>query len=68
MAVFECASCKATVRYEGRLPAHYPFCSERCRLTDLGRWFREQYAIDRELSPDEVIEPRRHKDAKEDGD
>jgi endogenous inhibitor of DNA gyrase (YacG/DUF329 family) len=24
---------------------HYPFCSERCRLVDLGRWLGESYAI-----------------------
>lgn len=22
-----------------------PFCSERCRLLDLGRWLREEYAV-----------------------
>ena len=26
-------------------PADYPFCSERCRLLDLGRWLRGEYAI-----------------------
>jgi endogenous inhibitor of DNA gyrase (YacG/DUF329 family) len=23
----------------------YPFCSDRCRLVDLGRWLGEQYRI-----------------------
>jgi len=23
----------------------YPFCSERCRLIDLGAWVREEYSI-----------------------
>ncbi|WP_337177158.1 DNA gyrase inhibitor YacG [Paludisphaera sp.] len=23
----------------------FPFCSERCRLVDLGRWIDESYAI-----------------------
>lgn len=23
----------------------FPFCSERCRQVDLGRWFTEQYAV-----------------------
>jgi endogenous inhibitor of DNA gyrase (YacG/DUF329 family) len=25
--------------------AHFPFCSERCRLTDLGNWASEKYVI-----------------------
>ncbi len=24
---------------------HYPFCSARCRLIDLGRWMGESYRI-----------------------
>jgi endogenous inhibitor of DNA gyrase (YacG/DUF329 family) len=24
-------------------PAWKPFCSERCKMTDLGRWLREEY-------------------------
>jgi endogenous inhibitor of DNA gyrase (YacG/DUF329 family) len=34
-----------------------PFCSERCRLIDLGAWMTEQHAIPgEELSPD-VVQP-----------
>lgn len=28
-----------------------PFCSERCRLVDLGRWFAEDHVISRPLAP-----------------
>lgn len=28
-----------------------PFCSNRCRLIDLGKWFNEEHAISRELRP-----------------
>ncbi len=34
-----------------------PFCSERCRLIDLGRWLNEEYSlphIDLEEEPDEA--------------
>jgi len=24
---------------------HFPFCSERCRLIDLGRWLKEEYRV-----------------------
>lgn len=54
MTTFECASCKASVSYEGKLPELFPFCSARCKMADLGRWFRDQYGIERELGPDEV--------------
>ncbi|WP_322111150.1 DNA gyrase inhibitor YacG [Varunaivibrio sulfuroxidans] len=25
--------------------AHRPFCSERCRMRDLGRWLNEEYRV-----------------------
>ena len=56
MATYICSICKQKVTYEGGLPALYPFCSVRCRRVDLGTWFREGYAIERELTPDEVPE------------
>jgi endogenous inhibitor of DNA gyrase (YacG/DUF329 family) len=31
------------VRWEGN--PHRPFCSERCRSSDLGAWVTEQYRI-----------------------
>jgi endogenous inhibitor of DNA gyrase (YacG/DUF329 family) len=32
--------------------AAYPFCSERCRLIDLGRWLGEEYRIPGERAGD----------------
>lgn len=32
-----------------------PFCSERCKMADLGHWFAERYAIPAE---DEAEPPR----------
>jgi len=41
-----CPTCKTPVETEpGRRPADFPFCSERCRLVDLGRWLAEEYRI-----------------------
>lgn len=38
---------------------HKPFCSDRCRIVDLGRWLNGSYAVpaveDDEL-PDDLIE------------
>lgn len=53
-SVYQCSICKRPVSYDGPLPALYPFCSERCRLIDLGRWFRERYSIDRDLTPEDL--------------
>jgi endogenous inhibitor of DNA gyrase (YacG/DUF329 family) len=30
----------------------FPFCSERCRLVDLGNWASEKYAIPAEPAPE----------------
>lgn len=27
------------------LPAHFPFCSKRCKSIDLGKWLNEEYRI-----------------------
>ena len=37
------------------LPRDFPFCSERCRLVDLNRWFEEEYKIGRPLRPGESV-------------
>ena len=34
-----------------------PFCSERCRQIDLGRWMNEEYSVPIEPDPDEAVEP-----------
>lgn len=33
-----------------------PFCSERCRLIDLGRWLDERYGLTREPGQEEPTE------------
>jgi uncharacterized protein len=33
----------------------WPFCSERCRLIDLGKWLGEEYRVPAE--PAEPVEP-----------
>lgn len=38
-----CPTCRVVVRWEGNV--HRPFCSERCRLADLGGWMTDEYRI-----------------------
>jgi endogenous inhibitor of DNA gyrase (YacG/DUF329 family) len=51
---YTCVICERTCPYDGPLPALYPFCSERCKMVDLGRWFRGMYSIDRDLLPEDA--------------
>lgn len=62
MREYRCAICERLVHHEGKLPPLYPFCSERCKLVDLGRWFNEQYTIDRDLTPDDLSDAPRPPD------
>ena len=31
-----------------------PFCSKRCRMVDLGKWFGEEHVIQEPLRPDHL--------------
>ncbi|NCY01770.1 MAG: DNA gyrase inhibitor YacG [Planctomycetia bacterium] len=44
-----CPVCDADVRLETTPTA--PFCCERCRLVDLGRWLDEAYAVPEKKPP-----------------
>jgi endogenous inhibitor of DNA gyrase (YacG/DUF329 family) len=33
--------------------AEFPFCSERCRIIDLGNWASEKYRIPSDARPEE---------------
>jgi uncharacterized protein len=59
MRNYFCAICKKPVQFEGKLPSEYPFCSEHCRMVDLGLWFRETYSIDRDLTPEDLADGAR---------
>ncbi|MGV8836068.1 DNA gyrase inhibitor YacG [Cellvibrio sp.] len=39
-----CPSCKKAVLWNDEFP-HRPFCSDRCRLIDLGEWASESHRI-----------------------
>jgi uncharacterized protein len=63
-----CPTCskKIEVKTLDDLPT-FPFCSERCRLVDLGRWIDERYAVP-VTKPGEInghTEPPRRGDAGE---
>lgn len=59
----KCPVCKKESAWEGN--SFRPFCSERCKLIDLGAWASEEYKIDGRLE-DELnkilSEPEKEKD------
>jgi endogenous inhibitor of DNA gyrase (YacG/DUF329 family) len=59
MGCYRCANCGQEAVHDGPLPGLYPFCSPRCKWVDLGEWLHEQYAIDRDATPDELTDTQR---------
>ncbi|MBI5136533.1 MAG: DNA gyrase inhibitor YacG [Nitrospirae bacterium] len=45
-----CPTCRQATTWEEN--KHRPFCSERCRLIDLGQWATEGYAIPGDPAPE----------------
>ena len=45
----KCPLCKKPVEWQGN--EFRPFCSERCKLIDLGAWASEAYAVPSEEAP-----------------
>lgn len=50
-----CPGCGNTSEYSPKNP-YRPFCSERCRLIDLGDWASEKFRIPDETPPDDFEE------------
>jgi endogenous inhibitor of DNA gyrase (YacG/DUF329 family) len=44
MATVKCPTCRRPVEWSEE-SIYRPFCSDRCRLIDLGAWFNEQHRI-----------------------
>jgi hypothetical protein len=57
-----CPICRKPV--DSEVDRGFPFCSERCKLIDLGNWSSEQYKISEpvidESAPDEPYDPERN--------
>jgi uncharacterized protein len=48
-----CPTCRAIVL---RSDEHFPFCSDRCRLIDLGKWASGAYKISSPVFDPELLE------------
>ncbi len=62
--VLLCSGCKSVVPSEvGLRPEGFPFCSERCRMLDLGHWLEGDYKLPQPIAPDDheaIAEVLRH--------
>ncbi len=51
--ILRCPTCRAVVTEKGE---NFPFCSERCRSIDLGKWASGAYRISSPVVDPEVLE------------
>ena len=55
MPTFECPTCRKSFAVARREDAPFrPFCSERCKLIDLGRWLDGTYAVSEPMKLDDL--------------
>lgn len=50
-----CPNCKKLSEFSP-INTFRPFCSERCKMIDLGLWASELYAIPVEIKPEDLTE------------
>jgi endogenous inhibitor of DNA gyrase (YacG/DUF329 family) len=58
-AKVKCPTCGRSIEWSAQSPFR-PFCSERCRLIDLGAWLSEKHAIpgpESQSTPDSPEDP-----------
>ena len=55
-AQVKCPTCRRPVEWSEQ-STYRPFCSDRCRLIDLGAWLTEQHKIPEEPGEDSGAEP-----------
>lgn len=57
----KCPICKKAFKVSSEKPfkdaAFFPFCSERCRLIDLGQWLDSEYKVILQLPPENMENP-----------
>jgi uncharacterized protein len=58
-----CPTCRSLVAAGHE---HFPFCSDRCRLIDLGKWASGGYVISTPINDPEMLESIAHEQASRD--
>ncbi len=57
--IVKCPTCEKPVEWSEKSP-YRPFCSERCRLIDLGAWAGEEHRIPSDTPTDFPEEEHEH--------
>ena len=52
--IHRCPICKTST--DSKAHKDFPFCSERCRMQDLGNWASEKYVVSDPIFDEEEIE------------
>ncbi|MGA7740639.1 MAG: DNA gyrase inhibitor YacG [Polyangia bacterium] len=52
--VGRCPVCKRAIPPESASASYRPFCSQRCKLADLGSWLDGAYRISRPISEEDL--------------
>jgi len=55
--IYICSICEKEISVDKNLNKYFPFCSQRCKLIDLGKWLDGKYAIDGKTGELKEIEP-----------
>lgn len=50
-----CPTCKAQLEVGTEWPSR-PFCSDRCKMADLGKWLDGDFVLSRPLTLEEALE------------
>ncbi|HXT64166.1 MAG TPA: DNA gyrase inhibitor YacG [Pyrinomonadaceae bacterium] len=65
--MLKCPTCDKAVAWQDN--PWRPFCSERCKLIDFGRWTDEEYRVPgQRVNPGEIPEQRNPKSSDEEQD
>ncbi len=55
MPTYECPTCRKSIAVARREDAPFrPFCCERCKLVDLGRWLDGTYSVSEPMKPEDL--------------
>lgn len=60
MKTIKCPICGKDVKFheKKKFPPNFPFCSQRCKLIDLGKWLNEEYKISQTIPEGYVPEEK----------
>jgi uncharacterized protein len=58
--IHKCPICKTPT--DSAVHSDFPFCSERCRMHDLGNWASEKYVVSEPIFNEEELADNRRKE------